>query len=167
MKRNNVSDVGQGVLGARGVDPTCASVVPSSALEAIGVRCGVASGGNGGPYARGRPITERPTGRPVWTLCTRRARLIVYQGDIHMLKYGKARREAIHAFEHSYVRELLATYANVSEAAKQAGMDRVYLHRLMRRHGLRGRRAARADQPVPYTVDSGAHDAAGPDGEAD
>jgi DNA-binding NtrC family response regulator len=53
-----------------------------------------------------------------------------------MKKYKQARAEAVAQFESSYVRDLIATYANVSEAARQAHIDRVYLHRLMRRHGL-------------------------------
>lgn len=49
--------------------------------------------------------------------------------------YAEARRRAIEAFEREYVRDLLARHGGkVSEAAAAAGMDRVYLHKLVRRH---------------------------------
>jgi transcriptional regulator with GAF, ATPase, and Fis domain len=52
--------------------------------------------------------------------------------------YPIARRRAIDAFERAYVRELLAMHGNkVTAAAAAAGLDRVYLHKLARRHGLR------------------------------
>jgi two-component system, NtrC family, response regulator GlrR len=52
--------------------------------------------------------------------------------------YPMARRRAIDAFERAYVRELLAMHGNkVTAAAAAAGLDRVYLHKLARRHGLR------------------------------
>jgi DNA-binding NtrC family response regulator len=61
------------------------------------------------------------------------------------LKYKEARLEALHAFEAKWVRELVDTFANVSEAARQAGIDRVYLHRLMRRHDIALTHAQRKD----------------------
>jgi len=49
--------------------------------------------------------------------------------------YAEARKQAILNFERSYVRSLLdRTGGNVSQAARIAGIDRVYLHRLIRRH---------------------------------
>ncbi|MCZ7685599.1 MAG: sigma-54 dependent transcriptional regulator [Sandaracinaceae bacterium] len=49
--------------------------------------------------------------------------------------YAEARRRAIEAFEREYVRDLLARHGGkVSQAAAAAGMDRVYLHKLVRRH---------------------------------
>lgn len=55
------------------------------------------------------------------------------------LPYHDARKQAIAAFERVYVRSLLARSAgNVSLSARTAGLDRVYLHRLLRRHSLRG-----------------------------
>jgi DNA-binding NtrC family response regulator len=52
--------------------------------------------------------------------------------------YEVARRQAIDAFERAYVTALLArTGDNVALAAREAGVNRGYLHRLLSRHGLR------------------------------
>lgn len=49
--------------------------------------------------------------------------------------YAEARKQAIHEFERTYVEALLARCdGNVSRAAREAKIDRVYLHRLIRRH---------------------------------
>jgi two-component system nitrogen regulation response regulator GlnG len=54
------------------------------------------------------------------------------------LPYEVARRQAIDAFEREYVTRLLETSeGNVAAAARGAGLNRAYLHRLLRRHGLR------------------------------
>jgi transcriptional regulator with GAF, ATPase, and Fis domain len=54
------------------------------------------------------------------------------------LPYEVARRQAIDSFERTYVTALLAQNAdNVAAAARAAGVNRAYLHRLLRRHGLR------------------------------
>ncbi len=54
------------------------------------------------------------------------------------LPYEVARRQAIDNFERSYVTALLErTKDNVAAAAREAGVNRAYLHRLLRRHGLR------------------------------
>jgi len=51
--------------------------------------------------------------------------------------YRTAREDALQRFERQFVVQLLRTADhNVSKAAREAGIDRVYLHRLMRRHGL-------------------------------
>ena len=51
--------------------------------------------------------------------------------------YAEARRRALDAFERQYVEALLALHnGKVAGAARAAGMARVYLYRLMRRHGL-------------------------------
>lgn len=53
-----------------------------------------------------------------------------------ILPYAEARRQAIAAFEKHYVHDLLRTHeGNVSQAARHADIDRVYLHKLIRRHG--------------------------------
>jgi two-component system, NtrC family, response regulator GlrR len=54
------------------------------------------------------------------------------------LPYEVARRQAIDAFERVYVTRLLErSDGNVAAAARDAGLNRAYLHRLLRRHGLR------------------------------
>jgi transcriptional regulator with GAF, ATPase, and Fis domain len=54
------------------------------------------------------------------------------------LPYEIARRQAIDAFEREYVTRLLErSDGNVAAAARDAGLNRAYLHRLLRRHGLR------------------------------
>jgi len=54
------------------------------------------------------------------------------------LPYEVARRQAIDAFERAYVAGLLArAEGNVAVAARDAGVNRAYLYRLLRRHGLR------------------------------
>jgi DNA-binding NtrC family response regulator len=60
------------------------------------------------------------------------------------LPYSEARRQALDAFERDYVRALLDLHGGrVATAARAAGIDRVYLYRLLRRHaataGARGR----------------------------
>lgn len=63
------------------------------------------------------------------------------------LPYHDARKQAISAFERVYVRSLLERCkGNVSLCARTAGIDRVYLHRLLRRHGLRS--AKQRSHPV-------------------
>ena len=52
--------------------------------------------------------------------------------------YEVARKQAIDSFERAYVTDLLARNDdNVAAAARTAGVNRAYLHRLLRRHGLR------------------------------
>jgi transcriptional regulator with GAF, ATPase, and Fis domain len=52
--------------------------------------------------------------------------------------YERARRHALLDFERRYLVALLDLYGdNVTEAARTAGMNRAYLYRLLRRHGLR------------------------------
>jgi DNA-binding NtrC family response regulator len=54
------------------------------------------------------------------------------------LPYEVARKQAIDNFERAYVTGLLARNDdNVAAAARDAGVNRAYLHRLLRRHGLR------------------------------
>ena len=54
------------------------------------------------------------------------------------LSYADARQTAIAIFERRYLQALVEYHqGNVSQAARAAGIDRAYLHRLLRRHGLR------------------------------
>jgi transcriptional regulator of acetoin/glycerol metabolism len=51
--------------------------------------------------------------------------------------YAEARRTALERFEEGYVLGVLRLHGgNVSEAARHAGIDRAYLHRLIKRHGI-------------------------------
>jgi transcriptional regulator of acetoin/glycerol metabolism len=51
--------------------------------------------------------------------------------------YREARAEALGSFEKRYVASLLTRHGwNVSGAAREAGVDRNYLHRLIRRHDI-------------------------------
>jgi DNA-binding NtrC family response regulator len=51
--------------------------------------------------------------------------------------FTQARDSAVAEFERRYIVQLLALHrGNVTAAAKASGIDRTYLHRLMRRHGL-------------------------------
>jgi two-component system response regulator GlrR len=54
------------------------------------------------------------------------------------LPYAEARRRALEDFERRYLRALLELHqGKVSQAASAADMDRVYLYRLLRRHGIK------------------------------
>ncbi len=51
--------------------------------------------------------------------------------------YKEARSELLTSFERSYAVDLLSRHeGNVTKAAKAAGIDRVYLHRLIKKHHL-------------------------------
>lgn len=52
--------------------------------------------------------------------------------------YATARAAAIAEFERRWVMDALERAAhNVSKCARDNGLDRVYLHRIMRRHGVK------------------------------
>ena len=52
--------------------------------------------------------------------------------------YDIARRTALDAFERTYLARLLdRTGGNVMAASRDAGVNRAYLYRMLRRHGLR------------------------------
>ena len=54
------------------------------------------------------------------------------------LPFKEAKQRLVERFERPYLEKLLAaTAGNVSAAARQAGLDRVHLLKLLRRHGLR------------------------------
>jgi DNA-binding NtrC family response regulator len=59
-----------------------------------------------------------------------------------------AKDAVIDSFERSYLSQLLeAAGGNMSKAARMAGMDRMYLHRLVQKHGLRGGRGGHGEHP--------------------
>lgn len=54
------------------------------------------------------------------------------------IPFTTAKEALIEQFERAYLMELLKwSGGNISKAARKAGMDRMYLHRLVQRHGLR------------------------------
>ncbi|MBI4952813.1 MAG: sigma 54-interacting transcriptional regulator [Myxococcales bacterium] len=53
------------------------------------------------------------------------------------LPYSEAKRHLLDEFERRYLTELLAAHqGNVTRAARAAGMDRVYVYKLLHKHGL-------------------------------
>jgi DNA-binding NtrC family response regulator len=53
--------------------------------------------------------------------------------------YKQAKESLIAAWERGFVQALLKkTGGNISAAAREGGLDRAYLHRLMRKYGVRG-----------------------------
>lgn len=55
------------------------------------------------------------------------------------IPFSEARRRLLDAFEQNYVRALLERHeGNVSQAAATAQIDRAHLHRVIRRHRLKG-----------------------------
>jgi two-component system, NtrC family, response regulator GlrR len=57
-----------------------------------------------------------------------------------VVPFKTARDRATRVFEHAYLVDLLARHGgNVTAAARAAGVDRIYLYRLLWRHGLRDR----------------------------
>jgi len=56
-----------------------------------------------------------------------------------LTNFHEAKEQLVSAWERDFVLSLLKRAGgNVSRAAREAGMDRVYLHRLMKKHGLGG-----------------------------
>jgi len=50
-----------------------------------------------------------------------------------------AKEALVDHFERAYIKGLLETCGgNMSKAARMAGIDRMYLHRIVQKHGLRG-----------------------------
>jgi DNA-binding NtrC family response regulator len=63
---------------------------------------------------------------------------MVMAGIDPKLAYAEARRRALDGFEKGYAEALLREHnGKVAAAAAAAGMDRVYLYRILRRHGIK------------------------------
>jgi DNA-binding NtrC family response regulator len=57
--------------------------------------------------------------------------------DVSGLPFKKAKNQLVESFEREYLGALLARCGhNISRAAREAGIDRVYLHRLLKRYAL-------------------------------
>ena len=66
------------------------------------------------------------------------------------LPFKIAKDAAIDTFERAYLSSLLEEAGgNMSKAARMAGMDRMYLHRLVQKHGLRGQPGG-GSMPPPF-----------------
>src|SRR5262249_26685196 len=53
--------------------------------------------------------------------------------------FSDARKQAIESFERAYLEDLMQKYpGKVAQAAQAAGLDRVYLYRLLRKQGVKG-----------------------------
>jgi DNA-binding NtrC family response regulator len=64
-----------------------------------------------------------------------------------------AKDAVIDSFERCYLSQLLdAAGGNMSKAARMAGMDRMYLHRLVQKHGLRGGRNGQSSEHASIRV---------------
>ena len=57
--------------------------------------------------------------------------------DVLELPFKEAKAQLVEAFERDYLRALLARHhGNISRAASEAGIDRNYIHRLVKKYGL-------------------------------
>jgi DNA-binding NtrC family response regulator len=73
------------------------------------------------------PAKRRPSSRPAGM-----------SPDEPTVPFKVAKDAAVDSFERVYIASLLEVAAgNMSKAARTAGMDRMYLHRLVQKHGLR------------------------------
>lgn len=62
------------------------------------------------------------------------------ENDIFQLAFKEAKEAMIHLFHRQYIRTLLAgSNGNISKAAEKAGIQRQYLHRLMKESGINAR----------------------------
>ena len=64
--------------------------------------------------------------------------------------YKVAKESLIDGFERAYVRAVIAACnGNMTKAARMAGIDRMYLHRLVQKHGSREHLASQTDEAGP------------------
>jgi two-component system nitrogen regulation response regulator GlnG len=58
-------------------------------------------------------------------------------GDVLELPFKEAKAALVESFERDYLTALLARHrGNISRAASEAGIDRNYIHRLVKKYGL-------------------------------
>jgi transcriptional regulator with GAF, ATPase, and Fis domain len=76
-----------------------------------------------------QPTSKRPSGAPTEGV----------EGGVDVrVPFKRAKDAVVDAFERSYLTALLdEAGGNVSKAARAGGMDRMYLHRLIQKHGLK------------------------------
>jgi DNA-binding NtrC family response regulator len=66
------------------------------------------------------------------------------------IPFKVAKEQLIDGFERAYLRALLeSSGGNMTRAAKTAGIDRMYLHRLVQKHGTREQLASQSDVAPP------------------
>ena len=83
--------------------------------------------GEGRPSAGARPPTPTPSDEE------RRAA----NADVLELPFKEAKAQLVEGFERDYLSALLARHhGNISRAAAEAGIDRNYIHRLVKKYGL-------------------------------
>jgi hypothetical protein len=109
-------------------------------IEVLGSRVRVTDNGSrNGTFFKGRRFESMEVG-PGATVHLGRSALrfeAVERDDPLQLPYKLAREKVLQRFEREYVIALLLRHHNnVSEAARAAGIDRTWLHRLIRRLGL-------------------------------
>jgi DNA-binding NtrC family response regulator len=64
------------------------------------------------------------------------------------LPFKEAKEKLIEGFEHDYLKGLIERCeGNISRASREAGIDRVYLRKLLRKHGLDQRASGAGDDP--------------------
>jgi hypothetical protein len=109
-------------------------------IEVLGSRIRVVDNGSrNGTFFKGRRFESMEAG-PGTTVHLGRSALrfeAVEREEPLLLPYKQARDQVLQRFEREYVVALLLRHQNnVSQAARAAGIDRSYLHRLIRRLGL-------------------------------
>jgi DNA-binding NtrC family response regulator len=63
--------------------------------------------------------------------------------------YKVAKEALIDGFERAYVRAVIAACnGNMTKAARMAGIDRMYLHRLVQKHGSRDQSSSTESSPT-------------------
>jgi DNA-binding NtrC family response regulator len=89
------------------------------------------------------PILEMNEFNAAPTPTTDRIQLALATADEHIdldTPFKQAKDHVLRSWERRYIEALLGRYdGNITLAARRAGIDRVHLHRLVKKHGLEGR----------------------------